>query len=268
MKLPLVWYILLVTLTISSCKKEEYKPSVLVFAHAGMSLYEERTLFPENSFNAIKYSVDVLGAEGVEVDVQMTKDSILVLYHDNFITGSSGYDGCISNYNWEVIKNMKLNNSQYKITRLDTAMDFLVSRNVKVYLDFKPFDFCNGKNRPFDIFSHQIDSIIKNYSDTQKKLIIAGSLNVDLLLKLNTVYKSIETVNVEKAINIAEIYGFQYIMLPTRLVGEKEAIRLNNTPFNWGVFGGKSNGEIRNTISLKPVYFVSDNFVYTQKITK
>lgn len=264
----LVWSILLVTLTVSSCHKQEYKPTVLVFAHAGMSLYEERAIYPANSFEAIRYSVDVLGAEGIEIDVQMTKDSVLVLFHDAYITTSPNYDGCVGNYNWEILKGLKLNNSAYKIIQLDTVMNFLADRKVKMYLDLKPYNFCERENKPFNIIANQLDSIMAGYSEDQKKLVIAGSLNVKLLVALNTIYKSIETVNVESAIRLAETHSFQYIMLPSRIVGDDEALRLSHTPFNWGVFGGKSNGEIRKTIRVNPTCFISDNFVYTQKITK
>lgn len=264
----MVWCTLLTILIGSSCKKQEYKPSVLVFAHAGMSLFGERSIYPANSFETIEYSVDVLGAEGIEIDVQMTKDSVLVLFHDAYITTSPEYDGCIGTYNWDVLKDLKLNNSLYSITKLEPVMDFLVSRNVKIFLDLKPYNFCKSENQPFEVFRNGLDSIMTNYTEDQKKLIIAGSFNVKLLLSLNTIYKSIETANVDSAIELAEENGFHYIMLPSKLVGEEEALKLDRSPFNWGVFGGKSNGEIRKTISVNPGCFISDNFVYTQKITR
>jgi glycerophosphoryl diester phosphodiesterase len=233
-----------------------------------MSLYEERSVFPANTFEAIQYSVDVLGAEGIEIDIQMTKDCVLVLYHDAFITTSPQFNGCISDYNWDVVSGLKHNNSKYGICRLDTVLNYLIDRKVKIYLDLKPYSFCNEANRPLDIFASSIDSMMLNFDIEEKALIIAGSLNRELLKNLNTLNKCIEAVDVDKVLKIAEQENFQYVMLPIRVIDENTALRLIHSPFKWGVFGGKSNGEIRQTIAYKPDCFISDNVVFTQKITK
>jgi len=233
-----------------------------------MSLYEERTLYPANSFEAIQYSVDVLGAEGVEIDIQLTKDSVLVLFHDPFITTSPGFSGCVGNYNWSVLKDLKHNYSDYHIVKLDTIMHYLKSRNVKVYLDIKPFNFCDGSNMPLQVIANEIDSVMKNYTDVERKLVIAGSLNRQLLQLLNTDYKCFESTTIDEVLRVAEEDGFDYVMIPHKVLNEESVFRLLHSPFNWGTFGGKSNGQIRKTISFKPDCFISDNFVFTQKITK
>lgn len=268
LKYQLVWFLVLLVQLISSCNKTDVKPRVLVLAHAGMSLYEERSIYPANSFEAIQYSVDVLGAEGIEIDVQMTKDCVLVLFHDPYITTSPNYSGCVGEYNWKVLQDLNHNNSVYGITKLDTVMDYIVDRGVSVYLDLKPYNYCTKKNKPLNIFAARIDSMIAPYTIEEKELIIAGSLNKELLKRLNTIYKCFEATTVDKVLTVAEEEGFQYIMLPIRVIDEKVALRLIHSPFKWGVFGGKSNGEIRKTIAFKPDCFISDNFVYTQKITK
>lgn len=239
-----------------------------MFAHAGMSLYEERTIYPANSFEAIQNSVDNLGAEGVELDIRMTKDCVLVLFHDQFITTSPGFSGCVGNYNWQVLKGLKLNNSKYSITKLDTVMDYLVSRNVKMYLDIKPYNHCAKSNKPLNIIAARIDSIMEEYTASQRKLVIAGSLNRTLLQLINADYKCFESSNVNYGISVAEADNFQYLMFARSLIDEESALHLIHSPFRWGVFGGKSNSEIRKTISLKPDCFISDNFAFTQKITK
>ena len=239
-----------------------------MFAHAGMSLYEERAIYPANSFEAIQYSVDALGAEGVEIDIQMTKDSVLVLFHDPYITNSLNFSGCIANYNWNIIKDLQHNNSIFFISKLDTVLNYLVSKNISVYLDIKPYDFCGKTNRPLNIIANRIDSIMKNYSTEERNLVIAGSLNRQLLQLINTDYRCFESADVQWGIKVAEEDNYQYLMFSNSIIDEQMALRLIHSPFKWGVFGGKSNGEIRNSIAKEPDCFISDNFVYTQKITK
>ena len=96
-------YFLLALIFCFGCKKNNL-PEVDVYGHAGSSLHRDRAVFPANSLESIKYAIDALSADGVEVDVQMTKDSILVLYHDSFLDNSSDFTGCIADYNYEEIK--------------------------------------------------------------------------------------------------------------------------------------------------------------------
>jgi glycerophosphoryl diester phosphodiesterase len=48
----------------------------MIFAHRGASHYR-----PENTLSAYRYAYE-LGADGIEVDVQLSRDGVPVLYHD------------------------------------------------------------------------------------------------------------------------------------------------------------------------------------------
>ena len=53
------------------------KKQTLVWAHRGASGYA-----PENTLEAFRKAVE-MGADGVELDVQLTKDGELVVIHDD-----------------------------------------------------------------------------------------------------------------------------------------------------------------------------------------
>lgn len=64
-------------LTINSgCKKELVYEDTLVYGHAGTTIHPELWVYPANTKESVLYALDVLGAEGVEIDIQMTKDSV------------------------------------------------------------------------------------------------------------------------------------------------------------------------------------------------
>lgn len=48
----------------------------VTYAHRGASEY-----WPENTLSSFYAGID-MGADGVETDVQRTKDGVLVIYHD------------------------------------------------------------------------------------------------------------------------------------------------------------------------------------------
>ncbi len=78
-----------------NCKKETITDStyfggkVMILGHRGMGVMYNK---PANSYESIADAIGI-GADGCEVDVQLTKDSVLVIFHDetlNFLTNCSG----------------------------------------------------------------------------------------------------------------------------------------------------------------------------------
>ena len=60
-------------------KKKIKKSGLFVFAHRGAP-----QLFTENSIESIQKAID-LGCDGIEVDIQITKDNKIILFHDDCI---------------------------------------------------------------------------------------------------------------------------------------------------------------------------------------
>jgi len=80
---------------------------VLIIGHGGSGFDSVDNYFPTNSKTSILQAVDILGADGVEVDVQMSQDSILFLYHDNFLESQTNCHLCIWDYPAEEILNCR-----------------------------------------------------------------------------------------------------------------------------------------------------------------
>ena len=67
-----------------------------------------------------------MGANGIETDVQITKDGILVLFHDDTLERVTGEKGSISDYTLEELNNFFVTNSKYKNKdKIVTLEDFL-----------------------------------------------------------------------------------------------------------------------------------------------
>lgn len=75
---------------------------VLVVAHRGDWRYA-----PENSIAAIEHSIAV-GVDVVEVDLQLTKDSVLILMHDASLNRTTTGKGKICEWTLDSIKTLKL----------------------------------------------------------------------------------------------------------------------------------------------------------------
>jgi len=266
MKLHWVLVILLVILQ-SSCKKQVELPIVDVYGHAGISLHRDRAIFPANSYEANEYAIDVLGADGVEMDVQMTKDSVLVLFHDPYLNQSSNMDGCISQYNYDQIKDLKLDFTKYKLVKLKDVLNLTESRNIKIYLDIKTYSYCDGRISE-SAFQYALDMASIDLSDNHKTHVYLGMLDLEFLKNITYPTKCYESTNVNSAIQTAQNNGFQALTFQTSLIGQTESEKLNTSGLYWGVFGIKDKWSIDNAISFSPKFVITDNISYTNQITK
>ncbi|MEM9858869.1 MAG: glycerophosphodiester phosphodiesterase family protein [Bacteroidota bacterium] len=106
---------------------------VLVVAHRG-----DWRNAPENSLQAIQNCIE-MGVDVVEVDVRMTKDSVLILMHDKTVDRTTTGKGSVSDLTYQQIQSLYLRNganhpTHHKVPRLDQAMS-LAKGKIMVNLD-------------------------------------------------------------------------------------------------------------------------------------
>ena len=91
----------------------------LVWAHRGASGYA-----PENTLEAFQKAID-LKADGIELDVQMTKDGQLVIIHDETVNRVSDGRGWVKDFTLEEIKKLNVNKKfpEYGTVNIPTLED-------------------------------------------------------------------------------------------------------------------------------------------------
>jgi len=88
------------------------------YAHRGASEYT-----PENTLLSF-YTGVYMGANGIETDVQRTKDGILVLFHDDTLARVTGESGSVINHTFEELSRFLVRNGSLT-DRIPTFEDFL-----------------------------------------------------------------------------------------------------------------------------------------------
>jgi glycerophosphoryl diester phosphodiesterase len=88
----------------------------VIYAHRGASEY-----YPENTLSSFAAGVD-MGADGIETDVQISKDGVLMIYHDDSMKDKTGFDGSIADYTYEQLRAARMKNTAYG--REDCLMTF------------------------------------------------------------------------------------------------------------------------------------------------
>lgn len=105
--------------TLNDGGKSDY---VMIFAHRG-----DWRNAPENSLQAYKNCIDA-GFDGIEIDVQMTKDSVVIMMHDKTIDRTTTGTGKVSDYTLAELKQLYLKSpigvvTRQKIPTLDEVLE-------------------------------------------------------------------------------------------------------------------------------------------------
>jgi glycerophosphoryl diester phosphodiesterase len=98
------------------------------YAHRGASEYA-----PENTLSSF-YLGMLQGANGIETDVQKTKDGALVLFHDDTLDRVSDSSGRLCEYTLAQLKDIKIygNSTTRFYDRIITLREFLEKESISL----------------------------------------------------------------------------------------------------------------------------------------
>lgn len=103
-----------------------------LYAHRG--LHNNASDAPENSMRAFQKAVDA--GFGIEMDVQMTKDGVPVVFHDYTLARICGAEGKVCQYSYEELQQLSLCGSDQKIPRFEDVLK-LVDGRVPLIVELK-----------------------------------------------------------------------------------------------------------------------------------
>lgn len=102
------------------------------YAHRG--LFDNKTEAPENSLAAFKKAVEK--GYGIELDVQLSKDHKLVVFHDATLKRMCGVEGNVWDYTLEELKQFTLKQSKEQIPTFEEFLE-VVDGKVPFILEYK-----------------------------------------------------------------------------------------------------------------------------------
>lgn len=104
-----IWMVLVMPARSSKAQRAPFQNRT--FAHRG--LFEQDQSVPENSLLAFQHAVDA--DYGVELDVQLTKDKVVVVFHDDDLKRVCGIDARVDAYTFEELQAFPLFGSEHRI---------------------------------------------------------------------------------------------------------------------------------------------------------
>lgn len=104
----------------------------VLYAHRG--LHDNTTEAPENSMNAFQRAVEA--GYGIELDIQLSKDKIPVVFHDFTLKRVCGAEGKVCDYTYEELQRFRLCGSEERIPKFEDVLR-MVNGRVPLIVELK-----------------------------------------------------------------------------------------------------------------------------------
>ncbi len=113
--------------------EEETKTLFVNYAHRGASEY-----VPENTLLAFNLGI-YMGANGIETDVQLTKDGVAVLFHDDTLERVANHSGSVGDYTYDELQKFLASKNGFQdiIPTLDDLLRHFHFRPITFAIELK-----------------------------------------------------------------------------------------------------------------------------------
>jgi glycerophosphoryl diester phosphodiesterase len=271
MKNVIILFLLFITY---SCQKEGFDISNLnnnqisVLGHGGMGI---GYTYPMNSFESILNCLN-LGADGTEVDVQMTKDSVLVAFHDESLEHSTNVSGQIFNKKWKEINAAVYTVQPYTNYGLIT-LDELFS-NISNLTEYTFFLDCKNFNPDtssayLNTFNNALIKIIDKYN--LENNVYIEFKRTDLIRSLKIIRSDLKIFvykNFDLALEVVNEYQLEGITISVDNISKNEVIKAHNNGTMVAVFNTHSKNRNIEAIEKNVDFIQSDKVKHLIKILK
>lgn len=119
------------------------------YAHRGF--HDNRSEAPENSCKAMRLAVE--NGYGIELDVQLTKDEKVVVFHDADLSRVCGVDAKVNSMTYEELQTLRLFESNEKIPLFSEVLK-IIDGKVPFIMEVKMVD---GKNRVCELAAKELE---------------------------------------------------------------------------------------------------------------
>lgn len=264
-------FIIVLPLIFSSCSKKEMtlNHNIIVLGHGGMGIGQT---YPMNTFESVLTCLNS-GTDGSEIDVQLTKDGVLVAYHGQDLSDETNLSGVINDYNWSEIKNVFYTSSpylKYSILSLDQLFANVPNLNdYKFSFDCKLYKSNNAINFK-EAYINSLSEIIAKYD--LKSNVYIESQDTNFLMKLKEkdpdyklfIYPSSFENGLATALDL-DLYG---ITISTKKVTREQIEEAHSNNLKVAIWNTHSKNKNIKGVDKNPDFIQTDKVKYLVSLLK
>ena len=252
---------------------------VLGHRGAGVAFY---ITYPINTLTSIKVAIEEMGADGVEIDVQLSKDNQLMLYHDEELQTITSCNGMINSHTKDELSNCLISSdffntplTNYHLAALEEVFERYANHSPSpiCYLDIKPYyDSANFQSySSYNLeFAGALNALILKHNAQESTLL--SSVDIDMLRRLKLQSTSLKLIVDNPDFNTAfqqasslGLFGITINYANITRAQIEQAHANNLRVILWGV---DTKDACRDAARLFPDYVETDNVLYMISLAK
>lgn len=251
--------VLILVCLLFSCKKKEGFENIQVFGHGGNGVQISNSIYHDNTQESVDLALAQNGCDGVEVDIQFSKDGTAWLYHDAYLENETDGNGCLNSLSDAEIEKLRYTSvHQEKLIKLQ---DLKLYGN-SIFLDLKHYNFCSnefaeiadvitGINVFKDLNSASEINVITNYDQWLSPLLDEN---------LNVFFEPETYSQIESNISTFDLKGFVF---KNDMLAKDEITALKNQNKKVVLFEIRSPKGIRSAMKKNPDVVLTDDIKAT-----
>ena len=266
-----IFFILLIVCFLLSCRKDEslFKienlrgDTITVIGHAGMgNSYRYSGNTYESFSRALKF-----GVHGVEMDVQMTKDCVLVLYHHQHLEDVTSCHGLVNDNTWEDLKGCYYREKTGKPLLLSAAEFFNSDAGAQakiMVLDLKQTDTSTAYS---ERFAWVILETLQRFKITEKCITESSQLNLLRALSKEPALKLfVYADRVNDGYDMAGRVKLAGITIDMDKITKEEISQAHSKNLQVSLFNARTEKKNAEAMFMGPDYIQTDRVEYLMKI--
>ena len=136
--------IVLISILLISCSKKKEFDQIKVVGHAATGLEILNSVYHDNSKEAVEMALSIEGCDGIEIDIQLSADGTLWLFHDDQLENETNGTGCINE-----LMDSQLAAIEYKTIHKEKLarlkdLNLTLFKGKELFLDLRHYTTCTG----------------------------------------------------------------------------------------------------------------------------
>lgn len=243
-----------------SCGKKESFGNIEILGHGGNGLEIINALYHDNSLESIELALLTDGCDGVELDVRLSADGTLWLFHDKELDDSSNGQGCVETSTDSYLSGLHYATvDQEKLIRLkDIPKSYLA--NKKVYIDGRSSISCTNSTADMTNFINELlyfqasclsstEIIVESRNDQWEAAIAAAGFTT---IKFVTDFEQYSAI-------VAAVPTVDIIVATNETITKENVTQIHNDGREVIIFGMRSAKSTRAAYSKNPDGILADN---------
>jgi glycerophosphoryl diester phosphodiesterase len=269
-------------LLLLGCKKTpEVEPgSIQLFGHQGGGTFGIGKNIPGNTLQSMELGAFEYGLKGLEIDVQLSSDSVPFLFHDASLWALANEEGMVNDHPASTLSKIRYHSTfhgndggPFYLARLDEALPRFATPayGIEFFFDAK-LNFAEGADNDLlqTTLAHKMLDLIDRY-EMQYRTIVASNSNHFL----NTFQAFIPEVrlvyygpNVEAAINNAYTEGYWGIGFDHESTTASGVQQTHAAGLKYVSWGARTKSTSHKLLEAKPDVIITDNIPYMMEVVQ